>query len=125
MTFENKDPVEEVEEEEEEDPEDHMPEVMENCGESHHCIGLKEELARCTERVEGKPGTAETCEQELIDFLHCVDHCVSIGKLQTRSLKNWFKWGKQTCVRNAKGEEMFWEIRLSNRVRPSALSSDV
>ena len=43
---------------------------------------MKEELDRCTERVEGKENTTETCEQELYDFIHCVDHCVSCVKIQ-------------------------------------------
>ena len=36
------------------------------------------------ERVEGKENTTETCEQELYDFIHCVDHCVSCAKFYFR-----------------------------------------
>jgi hypothetical protein len=41
-------------------------------------VHLKEKLEVCTARVNSKPGTAETCEEELFDFMHCVDHCVRI-----------------------------------------------
>jgi hypothetical protein len=47
------------------------------CGD-HHCGALKAELEKCTMRVESKEGTAETCEQEFKDFMHCVDHCVCV-----------------------------------------------
>ena len=41
------------------------------------CAKLQEELDRCTERVNSRSNTAETCAQELYDFVHCVDYCVS------------------------------------------------
>jgi ubiquinol-cytochrome c reductase subunit 6 len=55
---------------------DPKTELHEKCAETGACKGLKLELEKCTARVEGKPGTAETCAQELFDFMHCVDHCV-------------------------------------------------
>jgi len=70
--------VQEVEEDDdEEDPEDPQETLKESCQEKPACVAMKEELERCTERVEGKAKTTETCEQELYDFIHCVDHCVS------------------------------------------------
>lgn len=51
--------------------------LKEKCGELAECAHLKEEYDACNERVLGKPNTAEKCTQELFDFLHCVDHCVS------------------------------------------------
>merc|ERR1712215_60943 len=67
---------EEEEEEEEEDLVDPHDTLKEKCDASPHCAGLKGILAECTERVEGKSETTETCFEEMIDFLHCVDHCV-------------------------------------------------
>lgn len=50
--------------------------LKETCNEKSECVKLKEELERCNERVESRPGTEETCTQELFDFFHCIDHCV-------------------------------------------------
>ncbi|KAJ8039911.1 Cytochrome b-c1 complex subunit 6, mitochondrial [Holothuria leucospilota] len=70
---------EEEEDEDEEDLVDPRDEVVEKCEE--HCTAVKAELEACTDRVNSRPGTEETCEQELFDFLHCVDHCVSISEI--------------------------------------------
>lgn len=70
--------VEEVEEEEEEEePVDYQEVLKEKCAETSACAKLKELMDECTERVEGKEQTTETCTEELIDFIHCVDHCVA------------------------------------------------
>ena len=58
-----------------EDPQDVL---KEKCGELPKCSKLREELDTCNERVTSKSNTTETCVQELFDFVHCVDHCVSI-----------------------------------------------
>lgn len=49
--------------------------MKESCGSS--CEKYKAEWDACTERVSGRSETAETCTQELFDFVHCVDSCVS------------------------------------------------
>lgn len=53
-------------------------------GPSGHSVlsrALTSEHARdhtaCTERVNSKSKTTETCNEEFQDFLHCVDHCVA------------------------------------------------
>ena len=51
--------------------------IREECGKSGHCQSLRTELDTCTDRVNSRENTAETCTQELYDFMHCVDHCVS------------------------------------------------
>lgn len=56
------------------DPQDTL---REKCGQTGHCQHYKEELEQCSERVQGRKETTETCAQELYDFIHCVDHCVS------------------------------------------------
>ena len=56
------------------DPQD---ELKEKCGQLPMCAKLQEVLGTCNERVESKSNTTEDCNQELFDFVHCVDHCVS------------------------------------------------
>ena len=51
--------------------------LKEKCGALPECAHMKELYDACNERVLSKPNTAEKCTQELFDFLHCVDHCVS------------------------------------------------
>ncbi|XP_005110018.1 cytochrome b-c1 complex subunit 6, mitochondrial [Aplysia californica] len=68
------DPEEEEEEEELIDPQDTL---KESCSEKRECVTLKEKLDECNARVEGRSKTSETCTEEIIDFMHCVDHCVA------------------------------------------------
>ncbi|KAJ1811861.1 ubiquinol--cytochrome-c reductase subunit 6 [Coemansia sp. RSA 2598] len=63
----------EEEEEEEEDPEDPSPAIREACGESLACKSLKHHLDECAARVE--EGSKESCAEEFLHFLHCVDQC--------------------------------------------------
>ncbi|KAJ2854710.1 ubiquinol--cytochrome-c reductase subunit 6 [Coemansia erecta] len=63
----------EEEEEEEEDPEDPAPAIREACGESLACKSLKHHLEECATRVE--EGSKESCAEEFLHFLHCVDQC--------------------------------------------------
>ncbi|XP_022313871.1 cytochrome b-c1 complex subunit 6, mitochondrial-like [Crassostrea virginica] len=79
---ENGDP----EEEEEEELEDPQRTLRDECVEKNaSCKEFKEVLDKCNERVAVNPAIEEeTCEEELIDFVHCVDHCVAkklFGKL--------------------------------------------
>lgn len=60
-----------------------MDSVRETCGSSKPCSGYKEKLERCNDRVNGKSQTEETCVEELFDFLHCADSCVSILSVDT------------------------------------------
>ncbi|XP_076463234.1 cytochrome b-c1 complex subunit 6, mitochondrial-like [Babylonia areolata] len=74
------DPNEEEEEEEElVDPQDVK---KEGCAESSECQSSKARLDDCNSRVSGSSNTEETCEEELFDFLHCVDSCVSKSLFQ-------------------------------------------
>ena len=66
-----------AEEDEEEDLVDPKEEVTEQCMEVPKCVKLKEVMDECSDRVDSKSKTTETCTQELFDFMHCVDHCVS------------------------------------------------
>lgn len=67
---------EEAPEEEKEEVVDPLPAIREECT-VHHCQKLKDKLDTCNERVRSKKKTAETCHEEMVDFIHCVDHCVS------------------------------------------------
>jgi len=56
---------------------DPLAKLKELCAEEHACEALKHRLQECTDRVNSKPWTKETCNEELLDFLHCVDECWS------------------------------------------------
>lgn len=60
-----------------------MESIREKCEEKPECSKLKLDFSNCEERVSSKSNTAETCAQELLDFLHCRDHCVSIPIYKT------------------------------------------
>ena len=51
--------------------------LKESCAQKPGCMAFKQKLEECNERVSSRSQTTETCIEELIDFVHCVDHCVS------------------------------------------------
>ncbi|KAH9495139.1 hypothetical protein Btru_018470 [Bulinus truncatus] len=67
------------EEEKEESAElvDQLVQLRETCAEKEECVKYKHKLDECTARVESRSKTSETCAEELMDFMHCVDHCAS------------------------------------------------
>merc|ERR1712226_177694 len=73
------DPAEESEPEEEEEVDliDPVDEIRENCNHSNDVGKLKSVLEACTERVSSKNETTETCHEEVIDYIHALDTCVS------------------------------------------------
>merc|ERR1712212_771783 len=64
-------------EEEEEELVDPMEALREQCSKTAHSIALLDELNKCTERVESRSMTEETCTQELFDFIGHRDNCVA------------------------------------------------
>jgi len=44
---------------------------------AHHCEKYKSKLDTCNERVNSRSKTTETCFEELLDLMHCMDHCAS------------------------------------------------
>ncbi|CAF1478821.1 unnamed protein product [Didymodactylos carnosus] len=66
---------EKIEKEMKSQEEDPLTKLKELCSNDHACAELKEKLDACNDRVNGKPWTKETCQEELLDFLHCVDEC--------------------------------------------------
>ena len=63
--------------EEEQPLEDPQKLLRDKCAQNNECRKHFVELETCTERVQANPSTGETCEQELFDFLHCRENCVS------------------------------------------------
>ncbi|KAI1283716.1 Cytochrome b-c1 complex subunit 6, mitochondrial [Halotydeus destructor] len=70
-------PVAVVKAEEEEDELVDPQETLRAECTSHHCENYKTKLETCNERVNSRSQTAETCFEEILDFMHCVDHCAS------------------------------------------------
>ncbi|XP_067893049.1 cytochrome b-c1 complex subunit 6, mitochondrial [Heterodontus francisci] len=68
----------EPEDEEEEELVDPLTTVREKCEQIEKCVELRARLDVCTERVNSRSQTAETCTEELFDFLHARDHCVAV-----------------------------------------------
>ncbi|XP_042208503.1 cytochrome b-c1 complex subunit 6, mitochondrial-like [Homarus americanus] len=77
FTIHNDDPEEGEDEEEEEDLVDPLDGMKEACGNTSHCAALNERLSTCNDRVGSRTKTEETCSEELFDYLHCVDHCLT------------------------------------------------
>ncbi|KAL4608292.1 cytochrome b-c1 complex subunit 6, mitochondrial [Arapaima gigas] len=82
MVFEEKmitngEPEEEEEEEEEEEMVDPLETVRQKCEVTEHCVHAREKLELCETRVGSRSQTKEECTEELFDFLHARDHCVS------------------------------------------------
>lgn len=72
-----KEPPKKPEEKEEEKVSDPMEELREKCSKMAGTKDLFRKLQECTDRVNSKNQTSETCEEELFDFVHDRDHCVS------------------------------------------------
>lgn len=54
-----------------------MDTVREKCEKTEHCVHTRERLEACENRVGSRSETEEDCTEELFDFLHARDHCVS------------------------------------------------
>ncbi|XP_068211509.1 cytochrome b-c1 complex subunit 6, mitochondrial-like [Palaemon carinicauda] len=81
----NDDPEEEEaeeEEEEEEELQDPLDSLKVECGNSKHCASLSEKYNECNDRVSSRTRTEETCSEELFDYLHCIDHCLTNSLFQ-------------------------------------------
>merc|ERR1712025_1016032 len=66
-----------ADDDDEDDLVDPMETLREQCSKDAHAIALIDELNKCTERVESKSITEETCVQELFDYIGHRDHCVA------------------------------------------------
>lgn len=74
--------------------------LEEACKRSKACIGLLAKFEACEERVRSRPGTSETCTEELFDLTPCIDACVRIASSSILPyIKCWFCClGVQTFV---------------------------
>merc|ERR1712228_291266 len=69
--------VADEDEEEEEELVDPIDALRVACSKDAESVALLGVLAECTERVESRSMTEETCQQEQFDFLGHRDHCVA------------------------------------------------
>ncbi|XP_031847084.1 ubiquinol-cytochrome c reductase 11 kDa subunit [Nomia melanderi] len=51
--------------------------LREKCSRKSECKTLQDKLNTCNDRVNSRTQTEETCLEELIDYVECVDHCVA------------------------------------------------
>lgn len=58
-------------------PQDPLEAVRQKCEEAEHCVHTRGRLEECEGRVGSRSATEEDCTEELFDFLHARDHCVS------------------------------------------------
>ncbi|XP_043250555.1 cytochrome b-c1 complex subunit 6, mitochondrial-like [Colletes gigas] len=72
--FNNLIPVVKADDEELVDP---QKVLREQCAIKAKCHTMKEKLDTCNDRVNSRTETQETCLEELIDYVECVDHCVA------------------------------------------------
>lgn len=57
---------------------DPLETIRAKCEQTEHCVHTKERLETCEARVGSRSHTEEDCTEELFDFLHARDHCVSV-----------------------------------------------
>jgi ubiquinol-cytochrome c reductase subunit 6 len=76
MSIENKLIVKASDESEPEELIDPQEVLREECT-AKKCSAYENTLKECNDRVNSRSKTAETCMDEVIDFMHCVDHCVA------------------------------------------------
>jgi|UniRef100_A0AC35FTU7 ubiquinol-cytochrome c reductase subunit 6 len=52
---------------------DQLGQYRERCAD--HVTKFKELLDECNDRVNSRTKTEETCHQEMVDYIHHLDHC--------------------------------------------------
>ncbi|KAI8442217.1 hypothetical protein MSG28_005798 [Choristoneura fumiferana] len=67
----------EGEEVEEEDLVDPQVELRESCSQKPDSQNMWGKYQECSDRVNSRSKTTETCEEELIDYLQVLDKCVT------------------------------------------------
>lgn len=50
--------------------------LREKCS-KQNCTSFQEKLNMCNDRVNSKKKTQESCFEELVNYVECVDHCVA------------------------------------------------
>ncbi|XP_041972427.1 cytochrome b-c1 complex subunit 6, mitochondrial-like [Aricia agestis] len=77
MSEKNIIPVVKADEEEEEELVDPQQELRDSCSQKPELQSLWGKYTECNDRVNSRSNTAETCEEELIDYVHVLDKCVN------------------------------------------------
>ncbi|OWR54963.1 cytochrome b-c1 complex subunit 6, mitochondrial [Danaus plexippus] len=70
-------PVVKADEEEEEELVDPQQALRDECSQKQEAQSFWTKYQECNNRVNSKSNTAETCEEELIDYVHALDKCVN------------------------------------------------
>ncbi|XP_013143887.1 PREDICTED: cytochrome b-c1 complex subunit 6, mitochondrial-like [Papilio polytes] len=70
-------PVVKAEEEEEEELVDPQQQLRDVCSQKPDAQNLWAKFQECNDRVNSRSKTTETCEEELIDYIHVLDKCVN------------------------------------------------
>jgi len=55
---------------------DAQQELRDKCSGEPHAAHLLDRYQACNNRVNSRSKTAETCTEELFEYLHALDHCV-------------------------------------------------
>ncbi|VDI42449.1 cytochrome b-c1 complex subunit 6, mitochondrial-like isoform X1 [Mytilus galloprovincialis] len=66
-----------ADDDEDDEPEDIQVTIKESCQQNAECVKYKDALDSCNARVSSRKETEETCYEEVLDYVHCVDHCVA------------------------------------------------
>lgn len=64
--------------------------MRQKCEEAEHCVHARERMEECETRVGSRSSTEEDCTEELFDFLHARDHCVSMTALTDVKIKFFY-----------------------------------
>ena len=59
-----------------------MDPIREGCEQKPEAVKYFQKLEECNSRVESKSHTEESCAEELYEYVHHVDHCVSKADLR-------------------------------------------
>ncbi|CAG9559102.1 unnamed protein product [Danaus chrysippus] len=70
-------PVVKADEEEEEELVDPQQALRDECSQKQEAQSYWAKYQECNNRVNSRSNTAETCEEELIDYVHVLDKCVN------------------------------------------------
>ncbi|ODN04009.1 Cytochrome b-c1 complex subunit 6, mitochondrial [Orchesella cincta] len=70
---------------------DPQEKYRELCRRTTECTKFLKKLTECNDRVNSKTKTEEKCIEEVMDYMHCVDYCVSDWKnLSCTAAKRFF-----------------------------------
>ncbi|XP_072934435.1 cytochrome b-c1 complex subunit 6, mitochondrial-like isoform X2 [Epargyreus clarus] len=70
-------PVVKASEEEAEELVDPQQQLRDECSQKPEAQNLWSKYQECNDRVNSRSQTSETCEEELIDYIHVLDKCVN------------------------------------------------